>query len=333
MFHKRLRASFFSCSTQKNTAGDEFCFHCSGSGTPKSLPIKQFGNPQLTRTIASHHRRALSVRSKASFEGRATKKYVFKNPKNRFCCQAFPTIFFFPRRMNRAKSVELDSEKIIRLDITKPEEEIVTKVTAFVETNVDDDNISNESRDDYHFQRSESDRRSKISDKSPKSSLHLPLDLTNKASTSGDSSQSTPTKQFQISRVINSFEEPLEIQATMTSNHDQEPHFQVKKTVPLKVCFCIILGYVMIGAYVFHKSEGWAYLNAAYFCVITLTTIGFGDFVPETNEEALEQHIVLTSLYLLCGISLIFMTFEMVQEQVRTFLKKVAFRLGLIKDL
>ena len=92
------------------------------------------------------------------------------------------------------------------------------------------------------------------------------------------------------------------------------------------------MGYVLIGAYLFQKSEGWAYLNAAYFCVITLTTIGFGDFVPKTTEDEFEKHIALSSLYLLGGISLIFMTFDMVQDQVKSSMKKVACRLGLIKE-
>mgnify|MGYP001425683233 CR=1 FL=1 len=43
--------------------------------------------------------------------------------------------------------------------------------------------------------------------------------------------------------------------------------------------------YVLAGAYYFQNSENWSYWNAVYFCVVTLTTIGFGDFVPKTNAQ------------------------------------------------
>ena len=36
----------------------------------------------------------------------------------------------------------------------------------------------------------------------------------------------------------------------------------------------------MIGALLFQRLEGWPLSDSAYFCFITLSTIGFGDFVP-----------------------------------------------------
>ena len=96
----------------------------------------------------------------------------------------------------------------------------------------------------------------------------------------------------------------------------------------------MVLSYVLFGAYIFQRMENWSYLNAAYFCVITLTTIGFGDLVPKNNdpETAPEISIALSSLYILFGISLLFMTFDMVQDQVMGSLKRMAFRIGLIKE-
>ena len=100
--------------------------------------------------------------------------------------------------------------------------------------------------------------------------------------------------------------------------------------------------YVLAGAYYFQNSENWSYWNAVNFCDVTLTTMWFtlttmwfGNIVPKTNargDQNPEISIVFSALYICFGILLIFMTFEMVQDQVVSALKKVASRLGLIKE-
>lgn len=59
----------------------------------------------------------------------------------------------------------------------------------------------------------------------------------------------------------------------------------------------IILG---IGTVVYHYLEGWEWIDAFYFSVITLTTIGYGDFSPQTVEGKL-----FTVFYILVGIGMI----------------------------
>lgn len=82
------------------------------------------------------------------------------------------------------------------------------------------------------------------------------------------------------------------------------------------------------------KWEKWSFLDSAYFCFITLTTIGFGDFVPAKrvqNKDATVS-IALCSLYLLFGIALLAMSFNLVQEEVINNVKSVAKRLGIVKE-
>ncbi|CAK1555040.1 unnamed protein product [Leptosia nina] len=113
------------------------------------------------------------------------------------------------------------------------------------------------------------------------------------------------------------------------------------KPVPIWLCVFLVASYIVAGTFLFKRWEGWAYLDAAYFCFITLTTIGFGDFVPAQGQGhgALEDaapvdavhSIALCSLYLLFGIALLAMSFNLVQEEVRANVAALATRLGIIK--
>lgn len=63
------------------------------------------------------------------------------------------------------------------------------------------------------------------------------------------------------------------------------------------------------------------------------THIGFGDFVPAQGVEKDSQvSIALCSLYLLFGIALLAMSFNLVQEEVIANVKNVARKLGILKE-
>lgn len=96
----------------------------------------------------------------------------------------------------------------------------------------------------------------------------------------------------------------------------------------------LVVSYIVGGAYLFKEREHWTFLDSAYFCFITLTTIGFGDFVPDQNQESGKEGeaIAICSLYLLFGIALLMMSFNLVQEEVISSVKSVARKLGIIKD-
>ena len=69
-------------------------------------------------------------------------------------------------------------------------------------------------------------------------------------------------------------------------------------TIPITSCLMVLISYIVFGAVLFSTWEvrrrqhghnlslvtsclqGWNYLDGAYFCFISLMTIGFGDFVP-----------------------------------------------------
>ena len=46
-----------------------------------------------------------------------------------------------------------------------------------------------------------------------------------------------------------------------------------KVVIPVTLCIVIIMGYIMLGAVMFHFWEDWDLISSAYFCFITLTTV------------------------------------------------------------
>nr|XP_018899708.1 PREDICTED: uncharacterized protein LOC109032174 isoform X2 [Bemisia tabaci] len=121
----------------------------------------------------------------------------------------------------------------------------------------------------------------------------------------------------------------MELDEYYSDDYSQANHI---KPVPIWLCVFLVVSYIIGGAFLFSGWEGWGYPDSAYFCFITLTTIGFGDFVPAQNKKDAEFSIACCSLYLLFGIALLAMSFNLVQEEVISNVKAVARHLGIIKD-
>jgi len=57
---------------------------------------------------------------------------------------------------------------------------------------------------------------------------------------------------------------------------------------------------IAFGSSVYHYLEGWSWIDSVYFSIITLTTIGYGDFSPQTDEGK-----VFTMFYIIIGVGII----------------------------
>lgn len=84
----------------------------------------------------------------------------------------------------------------------------------------------------------------------------------------------------------------------------------------------IFVGIVIIGSVVYHYLEGWTPLDSVYFSVITLTTIGYGDMYPMTDEAKL-----FTIFYVLFGVGLVFYLFTTIAKHLFEDEKKEIHRL------
>ena len=66
---------------------------------------------------------------------------------------------------------------------------------------------------------------------------------------------------------------------------------------------------ITVGALLFHWVEGWGWLDSVYFTVVTITTIGFGDFSPKTDMGK-----IITIFYGLNGVALLLMLFDQIRR-------------------
>lgn len=102
--------------------------------------------------------------------------------------------------------------------------------------------------------------------------------------------------------------------------------------VPAWVTLLIMTAYILGGAVMFTMWEDdWDFLEGCYFCFITLSTIGFGDFVPGTSLDswAAQEKWTMCCVYLLFGMAMQSMCFHLMQEEVRASVRSLAARCGL----
>ena len=61
-----------------------------------------------------------------------------------------------------------------------------------------------------------------------------------------------------------------------------------------------IAALIGFGTWAFHVIEDWTWAESFYFSVATLTTVGYGDIHPTTDEAR-----VFTAVYILIGVGIV----------------------------
>jgi hypothetical protein len=84
------------------------------------------------------------------------------------------------------------------------------------------------------------------------------------------------------------------------------------------VTLLVIFGYILLGAVMFGMWENWDAMAAAYYCFITISTIGFGDFVPGAAAKGVKattdtMKLIVDAIYIVVGMAIISMAFNLIQ--------------------
>ncbi|MDP2631615.1 MAG: potassium channel family protein [Candidatus Uhrbacteria bacterium] len=73
----------------------------------------------------------------------------------------------------------------------------------------------------------------------------------------------------------------------------------------------IAIVFILFGAIIFMFLEGWGFVDALYFTVSTMTTVGFGDLVPTTPASKL-----VATFYMLLTVPFLLISLELITESV-----------------
>ena len=87
----------------------------------------------------------------------------------------------------------------------------------------------------------------------------------------------------------------------------------MKMNLPKKFLIAVIIFLVFLlgGIFAYSFIEGWGYIDSAYFIIITVTTIGYGDLVPLTNIGK-----IFTMFFSFFGIAMAFYFFTLFAKYI-----------------
>lgn len=93
--------------------------------------------------------------------------------------------------------------------------------------------------------------------------------------------------------------------------------------LPISVAITVLLLYIFLGAFVYCMWEDWSYFESFYFVFISMSTIGFGDYVPK------HPIFMMASIaYLVFGLALTSMCINVVQVKLSDSFKMASSKIG-----
>lgn len=96
--------------------------------------------------------------------------------------------------------------------------------------------------------------------------------------------------------------------------------------MPIILSLLLIVLYIGLGTFVFRATEKWNFIDGCYFSFSSLATIGFGDLKPglyasTVSAKAEDIAVGVCCIYILVGIVVIAMCFNLIQEDMSSALR------------
>ena len=85
----------------------------------------------------------------------------------------------------------------------------------------------------------------------------------------------------------------------------------------LRFVLLFISALLAFSTLIFHSLEGWSYVDAFYFSVVTVTTVGYGDLSPTSDFSKL-----ITSGLILLSIPILFFVIGVAADSIFTNFKR-----------
>nr|XP_045600685.1 uncharacterized protein LOC123759605 isoform X4 [Procambarus clarkii] len=102
-----------------------------------------------------------------------------------------------------------------------------------------------------------------------------------------------------------------------TPESEEEAVIDDNFNLPISLALLILLAYMVIGCVIYTMWESWTYFEAFYFIFISMTTIGFGDYVPQVDDDSKHPaFMMMTTVYLVFGLALTAMCINIIQEKL-----------------
>ncbi|XP_077587886.1 potassium channel subfamily K member 10b isoform X1 [Stigmatopora nigra] len=125
----------------------------------------------------------------------------------------------------------------------------------------------------------------------------------------------------------------LRVEKIFRHKHKQITQTKIRVTSTILFIFAGCIVFVTFPAIVFKHIEGWTTLEAIYFVVITLTTVGIGDYVAGGNRriDYMKWYKPLVWFWILVGLAYFAAVLSMIGDWLRVLSKKTKEEVGEFK--